>query len=309
MGHAAIQLAKWAGAVVITTVSGPAKAALVTAAGADHVINYRDTDAAAEIRRIAPNGVDQIVEVAPAQNAELDLAVIRNRGSVAVYANNGGDQLSLDVRRHFSLNIRYQFVLLYTVGMAAVHAAAEDINAAVADGALPVGEAAGLPLHRFNLAATAAAHAAVEESIVGKVLIDVAAAASRLTAVQRLSRHAGRCRRPALRTEYSPPGRARATLEWTDDLSGDPTAVEVPFLERHLLTVDLAGVHVSRVEGHSGTERLETRRGFRVGPPGTGNGDSAGNNVEVVRFSLELAETGPPTGTSTPAGKESSGKS
>jgi NADPH2:quinone reductase len=174
-GHAAIQLAKWAGAVVVTTVSGPAKAALVTAAGADHVINYRETDAAAEIRRIAPDGVDQIVEVAPVQNADLDLAVIRNRGSVAVYANNGGDQLILDIRRHFSLNIRYQFVLLYTVGMAAVHAAAEDINAAITDGALPVGEAAGLPLHRYSLADTAAAHAAVEDSIVGKVLIDVAA--------------------------------------------------------------------------------------------------------------------------------------
>jgi NADPH2:quinone reductase len=175
VGHAAIQLAKWAGAVVVTTVSGPAKAALVTAAGADHVINYRETDAAAEIRRIAPDGVDQIVEVAPVQNADLDLAVIRNRGSVAVYANNGGDQLPLDIRRHFSLNIRYQFVLLYTVGMAAVHAAAEDINAAITDGALPVGEAAGLPLHRYSLADTAAAHAAVEDSIVGKVLIDVAA--------------------------------------------------------------------------------------------------------------------------------------
>jgi len=66
-------------------------------------------------------------------------------------------------------------VLLYTVGMAAVHAAAEDINAAVADGAIPVGEAAGLPLHRFDLANTAAAHAAVEASSIGKVLIDVSA--------------------------------------------------------------------------------------------------------------------------------------
>jgi len=103
VGHAAIQLAKWAGAVVITTVSGPVKAALATAAGADHVINYRESHAAADIRRIAPEGVDQIVEVAPAQNAELDLAVIRNRGSIAVYANNGGDQVTLDVRRHFSL--------------------------------------------------------------------------------------------------------------------------------------------------------------------------------------------------------------
>jgi NADPH2:quinone reductase len=66
-------------------------------------------------------------------------------------------------------------VLLYTVVMAAVHAAAEDINAPISDVALPVGESAGLPHHRLYMADTAAAHAAVEESIVGKVLIDVAA--------------------------------------------------------------------------------------------------------------------------------------
>jgi NADPH2:quinone reductase len=174
VGHAAIQLARWAGAEVITTISSPAKEALVRSAGAHHIINYKDGDPAAGIRRIAPHGVDLIVEVAPAQNAELDLAVIRNRGTVAVYANNGGDLVNLDVRKHFSLNVRYQFVLLYTVGMEAVRAAAEDINAALADGALPVGEQAGLPLHRFALAETAAAHAAVEGNIVGKVLIDVA---------------------------------------------------------------------------------------------------------------------------------------
>jgi NADPH2:quinone reductase len=174
VGHAAIQLARWAGAVVITTVSSREKEALVRNAGAHHILNYKEGNPAAEVRRIAPDGVDVIVEVAPAQNAELDLAVIRNHGTVAVYANNGGDFVTLDVRKHFSLNVRYQFVLLYTVGMEAVHAAAEDINAALADGALPVGEQAGLPLHRFGLADTAAAHAAVESGIVGKVLIDVA---------------------------------------------------------------------------------------------------------------------------------------
>jgi NADPH:quinone reductase len=45
--------------------------------------------------------------------------------------------------------------------------------AAVADGALPVGVESGLPLHRFPLAETVAAHAAVEAGAVGKVLIDV----------------------------------------------------------------------------------------------------------------------------------------
>src|SRR5258708_3623360 len=41
VGHYAVQLAKWAGATVIGTVSTPAKAERARAAGADHVINYR----------------------------------------------------------------------------------------------------------------------------------------------------------------------------------------------------------------------------------------------------------------------------
>ncbi|MBK5239207.1 MAG: NADPH:quinone reductase [Actinomycetales bacterium] len=173
VGHAAIQLAKWAGATVITTVSSKAKAALAIAAGAHHVVNYREGNSASEIRALAPAGIDVIVEVSPVHNAELNLAVIANRGSIAVYANNGGDALTLDIRRHFGLNIRYQFLLLYTVGQDALDAAADDITAALLDGVLPIGEDSGLPLHRFTLEQTAEAHAAVENDIVGKVLITV----------------------------------------------------------------------------------------------------------------------------------------
>ena len=79
----------------------------------------------------------------------------------------------LDIRMLMTLNVRYQFQLLYTESQEARDAAAVDINAAIGDGALPVGEDAGLPLHRFSLAETAAAHAAVERGVVGKVVIDV----------------------------------------------------------------------------------------------------------------------------------------
>jgi len=172
VGHAAIQLARWAGATVITTISSPAKATLARAAGAHSVVDYRETDAALEIRRLAPLGVDLIVEVAPDKNAELDSKVIGNRGSIAVYASSG-DPLVLDIRSLMTLNVRYQFQLLYTQGQDVRDAAAVDINAAIADGALPIGDDAGLPLHRYSLAETAEAHAAVEADIVGKVLIDI----------------------------------------------------------------------------------------------------------------------------------------
>jgi NADPH2:quinone reductase len=173
VGHAAIQLARWAGASVITTVSGPAKAALAMAAGAHHVINYRDEDAATAITKVAPDGVDQVVEVAAAANSRLNIDVVKPRASIAIYANDGGGEFTLDVRQNMIKNVRYQFVLLYTVGEAALTAAVEDITLALVDGALPVGESAGLPLRRYPLTNTAEAHQAVQDGAVGKVLIDV----------------------------------------------------------------------------------------------------------------------------------------
>jgi NADPH:quinone reductase len=176
VGHAAIQLARWAGATVITTVSGPAKADLAVAAGAHHVINYREQDAAAVIAEIAPDGVDLIVEVAIAANAVLDLQVAKSRTAVAIYASDGGGEFRPDTRANMIKNLRYQYVLLYTVGDLALNQAVADVTQALSDGALPVGEDAGLPLHRFALADTGAAHQAVEDGAVGKVLIDVAPA-------------------------------------------------------------------------------------------------------------------------------------
>jgi NADPH:quinone reductase len=174
VGHAAIQLARWAGATVVTTVSSDEKAALATAAGAHHVVNYRTGDAAAEIREVAPDGVDIVVEVALIQNVDLVAAVLKRRGVVAAYANTGGTEVTLPFRAFMGLNARLQFVLLYTLGDAAARAAIEDVSAAVAEGVLEVGEEHGLPLVRFPLEEAAAAHDAVENGAVGKVLIDVA---------------------------------------------------------------------------------------------------------------------------------------
>jgi len=113
VGNAAIQLARWSDATIIATVSGPEKAQLAAAAGADHVIDYRRQDVVAEIRKIAPKGVDTVVEVAPAANAAIDAAVLGRLGSVAVYANDGGDEFGLPVRALMVPNARWQFVLLY----------------------------------------------------------------------------------------------------------------------------------------------------------------------------------------------------
>lgn len=174
VGHAAIQLARWAGAVVLTTVSNKEKAALARAAGAHYVFRYTEPHLAASIREIVPEGVDIVVEVAAGANAELNRAVIRERGTVAIYGNErGGPTVNLDFGSNLWLNTRYQFLVLYTVGMEALRAGAEDVTAALRDGALPVGEEHGLPVIRFPLEQADKAHAAVESGVVGKVVIDV----------------------------------------------------------------------------------------------------------------------------------------
>jgi len=173
VGNAAIQLARWSGATVVTTVSSDEKAALATAAGAHHVVDYTRGDTEAAIRAVAPDGVDLVVEVAPAQNNELDIAVTKVHGTVAIYANNGGDELTVQLRSIFSKNLRYQFLILYTLEPRFLQAAVEDVTEAVREGALRVGEEAGVPLHHFPLDQTAAAHDAVEGGTVGKVLVDI----------------------------------------------------------------------------------------------------------------------------------------
>ncbi|WP_225829859.1 NADPH:quinone reductase [Streptomyces sp. NK08204] len=173
VGHAAVQLATWCGASVIATVGAPEKEKLARAAGAGHVVNHRSGGTAAEIRAIAPAGVDLVVEVAPSANLGLDLEVLAPGGTVAAYGTEGDGEVRLPTRLLMGRNLRYQFVLALTLSPEEKDAAVADVAAAVADGALGVGEGAGLPLHRYPLHRTGDAHDAVEGGTTGKVLIDI----------------------------------------------------------------------------------------------------------------------------------------
>jgi NADPH:quinone reductase len=170
VGHFAIELAKRAGARVVSTVSGPAKAGLAAKAGADLVVNYREPDAADQIRSFAgAAGVDRVVEVALGANLPLDLAVIAPGARIACYAAEPADPV-LPVRACMNANVVVRFVLLYGVPLDALTQAAQDVAAALAAGALTE-----LPVTRFPLEEIAAAQDAVEGGAVGKVLVDIPA--------------------------------------------------------------------------------------------------------------------------------------
>jgi NADPH2:quinone reductase len=164
VGHFSIELAKWAGARVASTVSSPEKAELARAAGADLVVNYRESDVVTQLRPFAEH-LDRIVEVALGANLETDLALSGPATALVMYAATGEDPV-LPVRACMSANVRLRFVLLYGVPAPAIDEAVHDINVALAVGALTP-----LPAHRFPLDDIAAAHEAVEKGVTGKVFV------------------------------------------------------------------------------------------------------------------------------------------
>jgi NADPH2:quinone reductase len=163
----AAQLARWAGATVIGTVRTGAETGQVSPAVADHVVSL-ESDPAAAIRQVAPDGVDRVVEVALSANADLDAAVVRNGAVVAAYASPG-DRPALPFWPMLFANVTIRLLGSDDFPQDAKDAAARDLTAAAAQSALTVTVAGTFPLARI-----AAAHEAVESGKApGRVLVAV----------------------------------------------------------------------------------------------------------------------------------------
>ena len=170
VGHAAIQLAASAGATVVATIaSSDEEADLSSRAGAHHVIDYRAQNLATALLDLDPGGADIVVEVNLRANVEADLALIANNGVITVYASDDRDAVSIPTRASMTKNARVQYILTYLTSPKQNSESVVAVNAAVAAGAMEVGDQAGLPLHRYSLERAADAHRASEEGVVGKV--------------------------------------------------------------------------------------------------------------------------------------------
>lgn len=175
VGHFAIQLARWAGATVIGATGDRNQEAMATASGADAVINRgADTDMEVQLRQLAPEGVDIVVEVAPATSPFIRPETLAPGATVAIFADDGGTEISsINVRSALMKNIQVQFLWTFTCSPVRKRAAVEGICGALLEGALSVGEEFGLPLHRLPLSDTAEAHRILDSGIGGKVIVDV----------------------------------------------------------------------------------------------------------------------------------------
>ena len=84
------QLAKKLGATVYATVGSEAKAGLARAAGADETIIYSKQDFEAEVKRLAPGGVDVVYDSVGANTFEKSLNCLRPRGYMVLYGQSSG---------------------------------------------------------------------------------------------------------------------------------------------------------------------------------------------------------------------------
>ena len=96
-GRLIAQMAKARGARVLGTVSSAAKAAVATAAGVDHAINYAETSFDDEVRRItAGDGVDVVYDSVGKTTFEKSLACLRPRGMLVLFGQSSGPVQPLD---------------------------------------------------------------------------------------------------------------------------------------------------------------------------------------------------------------------
>ncbi len=170
VGLLLIQLAKRAGALVIGTVSTKAKATLAKEAGADHLVNYRIADFAAEAKRLTGGrGVDVVYDSVGKTTFDGSLDALATRGHLVLYGQSSGVVRTLDLARlaKGSYSITRPSLHHYTATRAELLSRAGDLLEMVGAGQLHV------RIDRtFPLAQAADAHRALEgRETTGKVLL------------------------------------------------------------------------------------------------------------------------------------------
>lgn len=91
VGRLLVQIAKMKGAVVFTTVGSQAKADVAAAAGADHVINYREAPFQDAVVAIAgPRPLDVVYDGVGVATFEGGLSLLKPRGMMVTFGNASG---------------------------------------------------------------------------------------------------------------------------------------------------------------------------------------------------------------------------
>lgn len=164
VGRCAIQLAKWGGARVYTTVSTESKAEVARAAGADVVVNYLTDD---PVSALSNEGIARVIDVNLSVNLDMNIAIAKPGMKIISYAADGPDPV-LPRRALMTAGITIEFMLLYTVNPIEFRTAVELTEQALAAGALTEPPTRFLPLSEI-----ARAHELVEGKSAERILLAI----------------------------------------------------------------------------------------------------------------------------------------
>ncbi|WP_227938024.1 NADPH:quinone reductase [Alkalihalobacillus deserti] len=135
VGHAAVQMAKKAGAHVLATASNPEKALLAKQAGADQVILYKEEDLVAKVMELTDqNGVSLILDMSVSENLVKNLEMIAVTGRIITIGSPVNNTPPLLWRE---LNMKHASligVLLFTAPTEELRTAGKAISAGFANG-------------------------------------------------------------------------------------------------------------------------------------------------------------------------------
>jgi NADPH:quinone reductase len=132
VGMCAVQMAHRAGAQVVATIMSASEEDTAKNAGANGVF-HNDKDLEGQIKKIAPDGIDHIIEVAFGANIERDVGLLKMGGSIASYATNAAAP-TIPFWQMVFKNIRVFFLGSDDFPVEAKVAATKDLNAALEAG-------------------------------------------------------------------------------------------------------------------------------------------------------------------------------
>ncbi|MCL7749312.1 NADPH:quinone reductase [Halalkalibacter alkaliphilus] len=169
VGHAAIQLAKHAGAYVITTASNEDKAAIAKGAGADEVVIYTAEDLVKRVKKLTNEaGVSLILDMSFSENMEKDLDMVKVGGRIITIGSPVNNTPPLMWRQLNMKHASLTGVLLFTAPLEELMSAGHFISKGLDSGVFTshIGKV-------FSYGEAAKAHAALErKEYNGRIILD-----------------------------------------------------------------------------------------------------------------------------------------
>lgn len=108
LGSMALQIAKELGATVMATAGSDEKLEFMKKLGADYIFNRHKDDVPSEIRKIAPNGVDMVVDYVGPQTFQTSFDLLKKGGRLIVFGILTGRETTLNIHttylRHLSIH-------------------------------------------------------------------------------------------------------------------------------------------------------------------------------------------------------------